>query len=81
MAKCWELRGCDDEMMSECAHNNPGEKCPSRCAFAKCERPGHAVATDPGLVFDPWADRSAAMREECTFCVFFLENGPRVANH
>jgi hypothetical protein len=81
MAKCWELRGCDDEMMSECPHNEPGERCPSRCAFAKCDRPMHAVASDAALVFDPWADRKEAIREECTYCVFFLEKGPRIGNH
>jgi hypothetical protein len=77
MAKCWESRGCDDEMMSRCPHDNPGEKCPSRCAFAQCDRASHHPSSDPALIFDPWIDRAAAMKELCTFCAFFLANGPR----
>jgi hypothetical protein len=77
MAKCWEKRGCDDEMMSRCPHNNPEEKCPSRCAFAQCDRPGHGSSSDPMLIFEPTIDRSAAVKELCTFCAFFLTNGPK----
>jgi len=79
MARCWEARGCDDEMMSRCPHNNPGEKCPSRCAYAQCDRPSHHAISDPAVVFEPSIDRGAAMKELCTFCGFFLANGPRVA--
>lgn len=79
MAKCWERRGCDDEMMSRCPHNSPGEMCGSRCVFAQCDRPTHEVTSDPMLIFDPWVDRAAAMKEQCTFCTFFLTNGPRTA--
>lgn len=80
MAKCWETRGCDDEMMSRCPHVNPTERCPSRCAFAQCDRPSHAPSSDPALIFDPTVDRDAAMKEQCTFCAFFLTNGPRIVN-
>jgi hypothetical protein len=76
MAKCWETRGCDDEMMSTCPHNSPGEKCPARCAFAACERPTHKLSSDPAVIFDPTTDRRAAIKEQCTFCEFFLTNGP-----
>ena len=34
MAQCWERRGCDEEMMSRCPHNIPGEPCPADCRFA-----------------------------------------------
>jgi hypothetical protein len=78
MAKCWERRGCDDEMMASCPHYNPEEKCPSRCAFAACERPTNVASSDPALIFDPTVDRSVAVREQCTWCEFFLKNGPRV---
>jgi hypothetical protein len=77
MAKCWEMRGCDDEMMSTCPHYNPDEKCPARCAFAQCDRPTHRASSDPALIFDPTLDREQAAKEQCTFCEFFLTNGPR----
>jgi hypothetical protein len=80
MAKCWERRGCDDEMMQSCPHANPEESCPSRCAFAQCDRPTHEVTSDPALIFEPTIDRDAAMKELCTYCGFFLKNGPRVAD-
>jgi hypothetical protein len=78
MAKCWELRGCDDEMQSTCPHNNPDEPCPSRCAFAQCDRPSHEVTSDPDLIFDYTIDRSLAMKEQCGYCAFFLKHGPRI---
>lgn len=78
MAKCWEERGCDPEMMSTCPHNNPGERCPARCAYATCDRPSHVASGDPMLVFDADVDRGAAIKEQCTFCEFFLKNGPRL---
>jgi hypothetical protein len=80
MAKCWEGRGCDEEMMSRCPHTSPDEKCPTKCAFAQCGRPSHEATSDAALVFDPWVDRSVALKEECTYCAFFLKNGPRIAH-
>ena len=78
MAKCWESRGCDEDMMSHCPHNEPGHLCPARCAFSACDRPTHRQTSDPALIFEPWVDRSAAMKENCTYCEFFLCNGPRI---
>lgn len=78
MAKCWEMRGCDDEMMSRCPHDNPGEKCPARCAFAVCDRPSHVHTWDPQLIFEPSIDRREAKKETCTYCAFFLTHGPRM---
>lgn len=80
MAKCWEGRACDEDMQAGCPHASTiGDRCPTKCAFANCERSTHEVTTDPGLVFDPSVDRDAAIREECIFCAFFLRHGPRVA--
>ena len=79
MAKCWETRGCDEQMQAECRHHIEFfDACPSKCAFAKCDRETHELTCDPSLVFDPSVDRSAAIKEECTYCGFFLTNGPRV---
>ena len=52
MPKCWEMRGCDEEMQSYCPHNIPGEPCPADCQFAACLRPTHAVATDPVVLLN-----------------------------
>lgn len=78
MAKCWEKRGCDEEMQSRCVHQDPDDKCPSKCAFAKCDRPTCAQPSDPLTYLDPLVDRSATIREECMYCDFFLTNGPRI---
>jgi hypothetical protein len=79
MAKCWEQRGCDEEMQSECPHSVDFEdNCPTKCAFATCDRPTYALTTDPELVFDPTVDRSAPIKDGCKFCAFFLTNGPRI---
>lgn len=78
MAKCWEMRGCDEEMQSRCPHDVPTDKCPSKCAFAACDRPQHELTSDPMLVFEPTTDRSAAIKEVCGFCAFFLTHGPKI---
>jgi hypothetical protein len=79
MPKCWEMRGCDEEMQAEFPHPNElKDQCPTKCAFAQCDRPQHELTTDPALIFDPDVDRSVAIRGVCTFCGFFLTHGPRI---
>lgn len=79
MAKCWGQRGCDDEMQAECPHSAViGDRCPSKCAFAACDRPTHEVTTDPELVFSATVDREATIKENCLYCAFFLRHGPRI---
>jgi hypothetical protein len=81
MAKCWETRGCDDEMQAECPHPQElHDNCPTKCAFANaCPRASHVVTSDPALIFDPTVDRDAAIKDTCMYCEFFLRHGPRVA--
>lgn len=79
MARCWEMRGCDEEMQADCPHHTRlMDRCPSKCAFAKCDRPTHELTTDPALIFSTTIDRDAAIKEECIYCGFFLRHGPRV---
>jgi hypothetical protein len=80
MARCWEQRGCDEEMQADCPHPNElQDRCPTKCAFAQCDRPTHELTVDPELIFDPAVDRETVIREECLYCAFFLRHGPRVA--
>ncbi len=78
MANCWERRGCDDEMMERCPHNQPD--LPADCHFAACHRATHVVASDFGLLLNPERDYEAAIKEVCRFCEHFLKNGPDVAD-
>ena len=78
MAKCWEQRGCDEEMQAECPHPTEfKDRCPTKCAFAGCDRPTFELCLDPELVFDATIDRSVAIKETCLHCAFFLRHGPR----
>lgn len=79
MAKCWELRGCDEEMQGRCPHNIPGEPCPAECHFAACDRKTHVVTGDFGLILNIERDFDASVKEICRFCEHFLKNGPTVA--
>ena len=80
MAKCWEKRGCDEEMQAECPHPvDFKDNCPAKCAFAVCDRPTYKLTTDPDLVFSVEADRSAAIKDVCFTCEFFLTRGPKLA--
>jgi hypothetical protein len=80
MAKCWEQRGCDEEMQQECPHSvDYKDNCPTKCAFAGCNRDSYELTIDAELVFDPTVDRTAAIKDGCTYCAFFLKNGPRIS--
>ena len=80
MAKCWERRGCDDDMQSHCAHATEfKDNCPTKCVFANCDRSTHEISMDPEKIFSVTVDRQAAIRDICTLCEFFLTNGPKVA--
>jgi hypothetical protein len=64
-------------MQATCPHAvDPAEQCPPRCAFAQCYLPQHETTSDPALVFQVDVDRRAAAKELCTYCTFFLGNGP-----
>lgn len=79
MVKCWEQRGCDEEMQAECLHSTTfKDRCPSKCAFAACARPSYELTTDPDLVFSVEVDRNAVIKDNCMYCAFFLKNGPRL---
>ncbi|MCH4184444.1 MAG: hypothetical protein LKF61_03065 [Eggerthellaceae bacterium] len=80
MAKCWELRGCDEEMQSRCPHNKPGAPCPMDCRFADCNRPTHHQVDAYDALSYPTIDRSVCNKATCTLCEFFLTHGPEVAN-
>jgi hypothetical protein len=89
MARCWEIRDCDDgvgddvmgdggNLIDTCAHPNEfKDRCPTKCAFTFCERPQHEDTHDPALLFDPTVDREAAIKDVCLHCAFFLREGPR----
>ena len=71
MEKCWERRGCDEEMQGRCPHNMPGEPCPSECNFAACVRKTHVVTDDLDLILNHWTlehfDDMAARRLDIMF--------------
>jgi len=82
MGACWEERGCDEEMASRCPHaiSSMDGLCIAGCRYAACDKPHHKTATSFDLLLDSTVDRSAAIKEVCVFCEFFLNNAPRVSN-
>ncbi|MBI5231462.1 MAG: hypothetical protein HY876_04770 [Coriobacteriales bacterium] len=79
MAKCWEMRGCDEEMQAECPHSAViGDRCPTKCAFETCSRETYELTNEPAEIWDPTVDRSHAIREGCLFCTFFLTHAPKL---
>ncbi len=79
MTQCWEKRGCDEEMMARCPHNEPGEPCPADCHFAACHRPTHEVCQDFAVLLNPDLYYDASVKQVCRFCVHFLTNGPCIS--
>lgn len=81
MSKCWEIRGCEGDANNydHCPHAMLGGRCPVDCAFAECTRPQRKQA-DVLELLEPTVDRSAAVKEYCCTCSFFLKNAPRIEN-
>jgi hypothetical protein len=79
VAGCWSKRGCTDEMQAACPHAiDPTEKCPAECYYGKCGNDTNKATGDPALIFNPDIDRSAAAKQQCVYCEFFLTRGPRL---
>jgi hypothetical protein len=80
MTACWQERGCDEEMWSRCPHATASSDgvCVAECCYTRCDRPQHKTTVALDLFLDPTLDRSAACKQTCTFCEYFLVNGPRV---
>jgi hypothetical protein len=78
---CWEQRGCDEEMAARCPHatSSTDGLCVAACYYTICSRAQHRHASNLDILLDPLVDRSATVREPCTYCEFFLLNGPRLA--
>jgi len=78
---CWQQRGCDEELASRCPHaiSSTDGLCVTGCYYTNCGRKQYRIATDLDILLDPTVDRSAAIKEPCTYCEFFLLNGPRLA--
>ncbi|MDR1015572.1 MAG: hypothetical protein LBL86_11455 [Coriobacteriales bacterium] len=77
---CWQQRGCDEEMWSRCPHATSSEDgvCVAECFYTACQRTQRRVTADFALLLDPAVDRTAAVKENCLNCAFFLQNAPRV---
>lgn len=68
-------------MASRCPHATASTDrlCVTSCYYTNCPRPQYKHVRDLDLLLDPTVDRSAAIKEPCTYCEFFLLNGPRLA--
>ena len=77
---CWTQRGCDEEMSGRCPHVSAEvySPCPADCNYSFCSNPQHIIATDVSLLLDSEIDRTAAIKEQCYYCEFFLTNGPKI---
>ena len=79
MAACWTIRGCEgsENNYGHCPHAMLNGRCPVDCAFTECDRPTHKVASGL-MLLDPDIDRSAAIKECCCICEFFITHGPKI---
>ena len=75
---CWNERGCDAAMQEYCPHALGNDFCPPDCKFTACTRPTHKVAVGLEILSYPETDRTAAVKEVCRSCMFYLEHGPKV---
>ncbi|MCD8199743.1 MAG: hypothetical protein LUD25_02135 [Coriobacteriaceae bacterium] len=75
---CWEEPGCKREMLFDCPHDATGI-CPRSCMYTvNCENPQHERASAMETFSATDVDFSAARKENCHSCRYFLEHAPRV---
>lgn len=77
--KCWEETGCSGDMAIECPHDAAGV-CPRTCINTiNCPKSQHEKASGMEIFESPDVDFSAARKENCHSCRFFLKNAPRIS--
>ena len=74
---CWEKRGCGQEDIFDCPHDTV-DLCPRSCIKSICDNPQYERASGMDIFSSPDVDFSAARKENCHSCKFFLKNAPRV---
>lgn len=74
--KCWEERGCKGST-GDCPHFG-AKLCPRTCMYTICEKPQHEKASGMETFSAVDVDFSAALKENCHSCRFFLKHAPRV---
>jgi hypothetical protein len=79
-SRCWQQRGCDEEMWARCPHatSSVDGVCVAECCYTNCQRPQREVTSDFMLLLDPTLDRTAAIKENCLNCTYFIQNAPRI---
>lgn len=77
MAKCWEVRGCKG-VTGDCPHFT-AKLCPRTCMYTICDRPQYQRASGMETFEAVDVDFSAALKENCHSCRYFLDNAPRVS--
>ncbi len=77
MAACWEEPGCNYLLSDDCPHYATGI-CPRTCMYTVCENPQHEYATGMETFSAYDVDFSAARKENCASCRFFLKHAPRI---
>lgn len=75
--KCWEQRGCNGDMYVDCPHNTI-DLCPRGCMYTICDKPQHELASGMEIFSAYDVDFSAARKENCHSCKFFLAHAPRI---
>jgi hypothetical protein len=66
-------------MASRCPHAiaSTDGVCPADCCYTACDKPQHELAIGIDML-DPTVDYTAAVKETCRFCKFFIKNAPRL---
>ncbi len=75
--KCWDLRPCDEEMQSRCAHADVRERCPVKCHFATCHSKRNSLSEDPFVVVEFDTTDEWPVKEQCLSCTFFIESNKK----
>jgi hypothetical protein len=75
LAKCWEIRGCPQEMLDSCPVSLSKGLCLLNCQYAACFSPRNKMVEDPAMIFGEYARRNIKpVKQVCFTCEYYLTN-------
>ncbi len=78
MAKCWQIRGCPQEMLDTCPISVSKGLCLLNCAYARCFSSRSKIADSPAIIFGgPTQANIEAVKQACLTCEHYLTRGSR----
>ncbi|MCK4777947.1 MAG: hypothetical protein KAS39_06170 [Actinomycetia bacterium] len=77
MEKCWEIRGCPEELKANCTFNKKGKNCELHCHFQYCPGSSKIISDFKDFI---GLDLSSfnIKKEKCLFCEYLINEAKKI---